>query len=111
MKQYRELVSKYTPDHRLSFYHALGFESAQALVEGLERAGRELNRENLVEAMESFKEWNGSIGPPQTYGPGLRGGQNTSAFMVRADVANKTFVRATDWIRFERPAQVAQKVE
>lgn len=111
MKQYRELVSKYTPDHRLSFYHALGFESAQALVEGLERAGRELNRENLVEAMESFKEWNGSIGPPLTYGPGLRGGQNTSAFMVRADVANKTFVRATDWIRFERPAQVAQKVE
>lgn len=26
-------------------------------------------------------------------------------------LANKTFVRATDWIRFERPAQVAQKAE
>ncbi|MBI2502093.1 MAG: hypothetical protein HYW07_02535, partial [Candidatus Latescibacteria bacterium] len=59
----------------------------------------------------SFKGWDGSIGPPLSYGPNLRGGKNTSAFLVRADVANKTFVRATDWIRFERPAQVAQKME
>ena len=111
MKQYRELLKKYTPDHRLSFYHALGFWSAQALVEGLERAGRDLTREKLVEAMESFENWKGSIGPALTYGPNLRGGQNTSAFMVRADVASKTFVRATDWIHFEQPAQVAQKAE
>ena len=77
MRQYHELLQKYTPDHRLSLYHAAGFWSAQALVEGLERAGRDLTREKLVEAMESFKNWKGSIGPPLTYGPNLRGGQNT----------------------------------
>ncbi|MBI2503828.1 MAG: ABC transporter substrate-binding protein, partial [Candidatus Latescibacteria bacterium] len=98
MKQYRELLKKHAPDHRLSLYHAGDFWSAQALVEGLERAGRDLTREKLVEAMESFKGWDGSIGPPLSYGPNLRGGKNTSAFLVRADVANKTFVRATDWI-------------
>jgi branched-chain amino acid transport system substrate-binding protein len=111
MRQYRELLEKHTPGQQSRFFHAAGFWSVQVLVEGLQRAGRELTREKLVEAMERFENWDGSIGPPLTYGPNLRGGKNTSAFLVRADVANKTFVRATDWIRFERPAQVAQKAE
>lgn len=111
VKHYRELLQQFAPAQKPRPYHAFGFLVAQTLVESLQRAGRSLTREGLVAALESFKGWDGAIGPALTYGPDLRGGQNASAFMVRADVANKTFVRATDWIRFERPAQVVQKAE
>lgn len=108
VKQYRGLIEKYTPDRGPSFYHALGFWSAQSLVEGLERVGRDLNREKLVAAMESFKGWNESVGPSLTYGPGVRGGASTAAFLVKADVAQKKLVPATDWIQFEPPRQLAE---
>ncbi len=58
--------------------------------------------------MESFKGWDGSVGPPLTYGPGVRGGTSTAAFLVKADVAQKKLVPATDWIQFERPEQLAE---
>jgi len=109
MQLYQELVAQYTPDLRTGLYHVYGFSIAQVLVEGLQRAGRDLTREKLVEAMETFDGWDGSILPPVTYGPDLRGGDFTSAFMMKADVANKRMVRASDWLHFERPTQVIQQ--
>jgi branched-chain amino acid transport system substrate-binding protein len=81
------------------------------LAEGLQRAGRDLTREKLVEAMETFDRWDGSVMPPTTYGPNLRGGSSTSAFMMKADVANKRMVRTSDWLHFERPTQVARQAD
>jgi branched-chain amino acid transport system substrate-binding protein len=109
MLLYRELLAKYTPDLRVGLYHIYGFSVAQVLVEGLQRAGRDLTREKLVEAMETFDRWDGSVLPPVTYGPKLRGGGSTSAFMMKADVANNRMVRASDWLHFEQPTQVAQQ--
>ncbi|NKB69214.1 MAG: ABC transporter substrate-binding protein [Candidatus Latescibacteria bacterium] len=109
MQQYRALLQKYNPGKRINLYHAYGFSTAQGLVEGLQRAGRDLSREKLVAALETFDRWDQSIGPPLTYGPGLRGGLNASAFMMRADVEQKKLVRASDWFHFERPAEIAGK--
>lgn len=105
MKHYRELLRERAPERSPALYHAFGIWIAQVLVEGLERAGRDLTREKLVEAMESFRGWDASVGPPLTYGPGLRGGKNTAAFLARADIEKKRLVRATDWIRFEMPGK------
>ena len=103
VKRYRKLMKESTPDHRPAFYHSLGFWVAQALVEALTRAGRNLTREKLVEALESFRGWDKSVGSPLTYGPGLRGGEDTAAFLARADIEQKRMVRATDWISADIP--------
>ena len=109
MQLYRDLLARHTPDTRAGIYHTLGFGVAQTLVEGLRRAGRDLTREKLVDALETLDRWDGSVLPPITYGPGLRGGAFTAAFMAKADVENKSMVRSSGWLRFEsRTVQVAQ---
>ena len=107
-RHYLEVMKTYDPEGQLSPYHALGYAQAQTMVEGLRRAGRDITREKLVEAMESFSGWSGSLFPPITYGPNVRGGASTAAFLVKADVAQKKLVPATDWIQFERPRQLAE---
>ena len=52
-KQYVELLDKYAKDRAPSQYHAFGFAMVQALVEALERAGRDLTCEKLVDALET----------------------------------------------------------
>ena len=103
--QYRHLLEEHDPGRRPSFYHAIGYWSAQTLVEGLERTGRDLSREKLVEAMETLSGWDASVGPPLTYGPGARGGWSTAAFITRTDTSLQRMVRVTDWIPFTRSEQ------
>jgi branched-chain amino acid transport system substrate-binding protein len=104
MKTYLELIDRYTPNRKPGFYHAGGFSIAQGLVEGLERAGRDLSREKLVVAAETFDEWDENIfAMPITYGPGLRGGMDARVFLARADLEKGKIVRATEDILFEMP--------
>ncbi len=107
MQLYRDLLAQYAPNERPSIYHTVAFGIAQTLVEGLQRAGRDLTREKLVEALETLDHWDGSVLPPITYGPNLRGGNFSSAFMKKADVKNKRMVRTSDWLHFKRSTQVA----
>ena len=104
-RQYHHLIRRYDPGFRPRYYHAVGFGIAQTLVEGLKRAGPDLTREDLVDAMEGFREWDEWLGPPLTYGPNLRGGMNTSAFVARADTTEMRFMPVTDWIHLEMPEQ------
>ena len=111
LKLYRRLEQESGSGRASSPFRANAFYGAQILVEGLQRAGRDLTREKFVEALESFKAWDGGLGPPVTYGPNLRGGKHTAAILSRADVAQGVLVGATDWITFDMPEQTAQKAE
>jgi len=104
--QYRDLREKEAGNAQ-SLSHAGGYGMAQVLVEGLRRAGRELTREKLVEALETLNEWHGSLLPPVTYSPEQHGGQRTAAFMMGADLERKAMVRISDWLHYERLEQVA----
>ncbi len=95
---YRELIKKYDPEHSPGFLHALGYTVAGLLVEGLNRAGENPTREGLVEAMESFKNFAGTMMPAITYGENLRGGGD-AAIVLKADVNSKKFVKISDWIK------------
>ena len=67
---YRELCEKYDiPKPYIGLYHYYGFATAQLLVEGLERAGRNPTRKSLVRGLETLKDWTGPNGsfPPITY--------------------------------------------
>jgi branched-chain amino acid transport system substrate-binding protein len=104
MSTYLELLRTQAPDKEPAYYHAAGFTEAQVLVEALERAGRDVDREKLVQAAETFDGWDeNAYGMPITYGPGLRGGLDIKVFFKKADVEQGKLVRASDDIFFEIP--------
>ena len=104
MIPYLELLEKHAPDREPAYYHVAGFAQAQGLVEALERAGRNLTREKLVEALETFEGWDENLlGIPITYGPEERGGFDIEVYFAKADVEEGRLVRASDDIYFRIP--------
>jgi acyl-CoA hydrolase/ABC-type branched-subunit amino acid transport system substrate-binding protein len=59
----------------------IGYAAAQLVVEGLVRAGTELTRDGLVEALESLKDWTGGLLPPISYSPSDHRGLTALALM------------------------------
>lgn len=94
--EYRKTVEKYSPGAKLSNFGMWGgYASAELLIDGLKKAGKDLTREKLVEAMETIKNFRTDILPPITYGPGNRTG-GPGAFYTK--VENGKFVKLTDWM-------------
>jgi ABC-type branched-subunit amino acid transport system substrate-binding protein len=60
---YRRCLEKYYPSTPLSFVSFEGFVDAMVLVEGLKRAGEDLNREKFITAIESIHNLNFGLGP------------------------------------------------
>lgn len=104
MKLYRELIARYDPGRTPHYYHASGYLFAQFLVEVLQRAGSDLNREKLVTAAESFRGWEENLAySPFVYGPNQRGGSIGQVYLARVDIDQKRFVCDKEPIRFEMP--------
>lgn len=55
-REYVKLLKQYYPSDRPNFVSLEGYINAKVLVEGLERAGRELNREKFINAIESIQK-------------------------------------------------------
>ncbi|MBC7122675.1 MAG: ABC transporter substrate-binding protein, partial [Pseudothermotoga sp.] len=83
------------PNQIMSSYAVAGFIAAEVFVEGLVRAGPDLTREKLVEALETFNHWDGILAKDITWGPGLRRGKSTMYFMK---IENGIFTPVTDLI-------------
>ena len=113
--RYAELLyathDRVDPDRRVSTSYQLGYAIAEVLVEGLRRAGRDLTREGLMEAMETFDHWSDYTGSPLTYGPDYRGGRSSAIYMVKANLETGTLDKLTDWIPFEMPVKLADNGE
>lgn len=60
---YRQVMSQYYPSEQPSFVSLEGFVDAMVLVEGLKRAGKDLNREKLIKALESIENKDVGLGP------------------------------------------------
>jgi branched-chain amino acid transport system substrate-binding protein len=54
---YVTLLKRYYPDDQPNFVGLEGFINARVLVEGLERAGPDLNREGFIDALESIRDF------------------------------------------------------
>jgi len=54
--QYRKALQEYAPSARPNFVSLEGFVDGMVLVEGLKKAGRELTREKLIDAIESLHD-------------------------------------------------------
>jgi branched-chain amino acid transport system substrate-binding protein len=99
MKTVREVNKKYgNPEKTLAnpmypdYLYLAAWGYISAMVEGLKKAGRDLNPDSLVKGLESIKNYDmGGICPNLTFGPK----QHVSSFsslILRADAKNKRFV-------------------
>ncbi|MCE5242018.1 MAG: ABC transporter substrate-binding protein [Syntrophobacteraceae bacterium] len=100
--RYNRLLVKYFPGRKPSFAGFEGFINAVLLVEGLKRAGHDLSRERLIEAIESIRQFDVGIAQPLDYGPKDHQGLKQVYF---TRVKDGRFVPIDDWqqIRRERP--------
>lgn len=68
-KEYVDLLKKYYPADRPNFVSLEGYINAKVLVEGLRRAGPDLDREGFIDAIESIQELDLGIGNPLSFSP------------------------------------------
>lgn len=97
--QYVKLLERYFPGESPSFVGLEGFLNARILVEGLDKAGRDLTREGLIRAIESIRNFEMGPGLSITYGPKDRQGLDQVYFTRLAD---RHFVPFTDWNTLHR---------
>ena len=95
----RNLVKKYETKARPESVFVWAWTNNLVLVEGLKRAGKDLTREGLVDALETVKnlDTGGLIGPI-TYGPNDRNG-TSSARMSKANMKKMRFDHLTGWTK------------
>ncbi len=93
MRAAAAVLDKYAPNvDRGQVEHSL---SVELFVEALKRAGKDLTREGLIEAMESFDHYPTGKGSYVTFSKTRREGV---AGGVMAQVQNGEWVKISDWI-------------
>ncbi|MCP4689822.1 MAG: ABC transporter substrate-binding protein [Desulfobacterales bacterium] len=68
-RKYVALLKKYYPTDRPNFVSLEGYINARVLVEGLKRAGRDLDRETFIDAIESIRGLDLGIANPLSFSP------------------------------------------
>lgn len=98
--RYRELAAAagLPAEHLSAQITALG--AAEVLLTALTRAGRDLNREKLVETLETFLRVDTGYMPPISYGPSRRLGAR-GAFLARVDLGGRRFEPLGGWVEVE----------
>lgn len=96
-ERYLRIFQETYKDQIPSSYAAAGFIAAEVFVEGLIRAGKDLTREGLVKALETFDHWNGILAKDITWGPNRRRGKDSMYFLI---VKDGQFVPLTDLIKW-----------
>ena len=97
MTQWRKNKEKFQPKARGGFYNIWGYHSAMIMAEGIKRAGKDLTREGLVKALETFRNWeSGGIMSPVTYKDGYRESVKAGYFLI-TDTKNLKWIKYTDW--------------
>ena len=100
MVKYREWHKKLAPQERWGVYYYAGILLAEPFVEGVRKAGRNLNNETLINALEGMKDFKG-IGGPISYAgqKDKQGGKHVFYGKVKPD---GNIERLTDWIRITK---------
>ena len=97
LKEFRSLGEKYKLPQKHLAAQVSAFSAAKILVEALKRAGKDLSRERLIQALEGFYNYQTGLTPPITYGPNRRVGA-MGAYIVMVDLKEKKFVPVSGWV-------------
>lgn len=69
MIRFREELKKYAPGEKPGFISVEGWLATRLFIEGLQRAGKQLTADALVDGLEQIKGLDLGIGVPLTFGP------------------------------------------
>ncbi len=69
LKAYREALAKYAPGEKPDYTSLIAYALTMATVEGIRRVEGPLNRESLVKALYSIRNYETGIFPPISYAP------------------------------------------
>ena len=96
MAEFRALQEKYKIAPRHTAAQLSAFAAAKVFVEGLMRAGRDLNREKFINALDTLYGYETGVTPRLTFGPNRRVGA-AGAHIVTFDGAKKEFT-SLGWV-------------
>ncbi|MGE5311766.1 MAG: ABC transporter substrate-binding protein [Nitrospirota bacterium] len=102
-EEYNRLLARHFPDEPPSFVGFEGFVNAMVLVEGLKRAGRDLNRERLIESIESIQQFSIGIANTLNFSPTDHQGLEHVYF---TQVRDGNLVLVTNWERLKKERSV-----
>jgi ABC-type branched-subunit amino acid transport system substrate-binding protein len=94
-QRYRDFMKKYAPNEPIGSYSQWAVAEGDVLVEALKRAGKDLSREGLIKALETFNRWNDGLANNVTYTAESRLGQ-TALYVLQAKGGK--FAKVTDFI-------------
>jgi ABC-type branched-subunit amino acid transport system substrate-binding protein len=94
---FEQLHEKYGIDYSYSIAQVNAYLAARVLVEGLERAGRSLTRQELANALASLEGFHPGLAPALSYGEGRRVG-SVGVHIVPVDLAEDRFTEPVRWI-------------
>lgn len=80
VKQANEILAKYSPKTKPGYYPYLGMAGAIIFVEGAKRAGKDLTREKLIKALESFSHFEPGLVPPLEWSAKYHGGPHAFGY-------------------------------
>jgi branched-chain amino acid transport system substrate-binding protein len=98
-EDYAQLLAQYYPQYTPTFAGFEGFINAKILMEGLRRAGKELTREDLIDAIETLDSYFVGIGAKVSFGPNDRQGVDQVYF---TKIENGKVTMFTDWKNFTK---------
>ena len=98
MQQLQNVYKKYRPDiEMIMHYHILGYVNSMIFHEALKRAGKNLNREGWVRAMESITDFDTKgLAGVITFGADMHS-PKCQGRIFKADLAKKLWVPVTDY--------------
>ncbi len=99
IKKYKAAQEKFAPNEKYTgVFFLAGFMFAEPMVEGLKRAGKDLNTQTFVKALETIRNWNDWLGHDCTFTPTDHQGMK-SIFVSKCGPKGEP-VRLSDWITF-----------
>lgn len=99
MVKYREWHKKLAPQERFGVFYLAGIVFTEPFLEGVKRAGKNLNNDTLMKALEGIKDFKG-IGGPINYSPTERqGAKHVFYGKVKPD---GNIERITDWVKITK---------
>lgn len=100
VKKYLEAQKKFAPNEQnTGVFFLAGFMFVEPMVEGLRRAGKDLNPDTFVKAMETIKNWNDWLGHDCTFTATDHQGMK-SVFLSKCG-PNGQAVKISDWLTYK----------
>ena len=99
LTKYRDAQKKWAPNEKeTGLFYIAGFYFAEPLVKGLKIAGKDVNPESFVKAMEQIRDWKDWLGSPCTFT--AEDHQGVKAVYLEKCGDNGERIKISDWLSY-----------